>query len=246
MEIIIRIDSTKPINSDELRANAAWLISIADDPEFFTRYAPGASATATPTPPLAVQTGSVGGVPTPPAPAAPVPDVPSVPAAPAAPVSDLDADGLPWDERIHSSGKSRTAKGVWTKRKGVDNATYASVSVELRNRVAGTAGATPVVPAAPAAPVPEVPAAPTLPVPAAPAAVPSVPAAPAAPTPANVPGVPIDILAINQAVQAGRIAIEELNGVLQAFGASSISDLFTNETARSMVAAHFRSQSKIV
>lgn len=46
--------------------------------------------------------------------------------------STVDADGLPWDERIHSSNRKMTAKGVWTRRKNVDDAVYNSVVAELR------------------------------------------------------------------------------------------------------------------
>lgn len=44
----------------------------------------------------------------------------------------VDADGLPWDERIHSSNKKKTAKGVWVARRGVDDITRMSVVNELR------------------------------------------------------------------------------------------------------------------
>lgn len=45
----------------------------------------------------------------------------------------LDSEGLPWDERIHSSNKKTTAKGVWVKRRGVDQQTYDAVVAELKN-----------------------------------------------------------------------------------------------------------------
>jgi hypothetical protein len=44
----------------------------------------------------------------------------------------IDKDGLPWDERIHSSNKKMTAKGVWVARRGVDEITRATVIQELR------------------------------------------------------------------------------------------------------------------
>lgn len=44
----------------------------------------------------------------------------------------VDAEGLPWDERIHSSNKKKTAKGVWVARRGVDDITRISVVNELR------------------------------------------------------------------------------------------------------------------
>ena len=49
---------------------------------------------------------------------------------------ELDADDLPWDERIHSSGKSKmkTGKrtGTWTRRRGVKPAEVDKVEAELR------------------------------------------------------------------------------------------------------------------
>ncbi len=51
----------------------------------------------------------------------------------------LDADGLPWDERIHSSNKKFKADGRWTKRKNVDEATYNAVLGELRSKFPQTA-----------------------------------------------------------------------------------------------------------
>ena len=62
---------------------------------------------------------------------------------------ETDSDGLPWDARIHASTKTKTQKGAWTRRKGVDDATFGAVIAELRG---GTAPAAPVVPT-PTAPV---------------------------------------------------------------------------------------------
>lgn len=42
-----------------------------------------------------------------------------------------DKSGLPWDERIHSSNKKLTAKGEWTRRRGVDDITFETVKAEL-------------------------------------------------------------------------------------------------------------------
>lgn len=92
---------------------------------------------------------------------------------------DLDAEGLPWDERIHSSNRKKTDKGLWTKRKGLnDDAMVAAVKAELRARSAGGAA-----PAPAAAPVPQLPGAvaPLVP-PAGPAALPAI-----APLPGALP-----------------------------------------------------------
>lgn len=62
--------------------------------------------------------------------------------------NSTDANGLPWDERIHSGAKTRTAKGVWTKRKGVADTVIAQVTAELRARTPQAAQVSP-------APVPQ-------------------------------------------------------------------------------------------
>ena len=75
--------------------------------------------------------------------------------------AELDADGLPWDERIHAGSKTRTQKGAWTSRRGLDEAVRDAVVAELRQMypaapVAAAPVAAPVVPVAPiveAAPV---------------------------------------------------------------------------------------------
>lgn len=51
-------------------------------------------------------------------------------------VPEVDSDGVPWDERIHSGAKSRTAKGAWTRRRNVDDATFTYISNELKKSVA--------------------------------------------------------------------------------------------------------------
>jgi hypothetical protein len=43
-----------------------------------------------------------------------------------------DADGFPWDSRIHSSSKEVVKDGTWRKRRGVDAAMVAQVEAELR------------------------------------------------------------------------------------------------------------------
>lgn len=90
-------------------------------------------------------------------------------ATPVAPASTatLDGDGLPWDERIHSSNKQLTDKGVWRARRNVDAAFKKKIEAELRGTIA-------------AAPAPVADAAPMLP-PAAGANLPPMPGAPAAP-----------------------------------------------------------------
>ena len=88
---------------------------------------------------------------------------------PADTAPELDASGLPWHADIHASTKTKTAKGIWTKRKGVDDATVARVTAQLRASYPDTSVAEP--PAAAPAPVVTTPvvAAPVItPAPAAP------------------------------------------------------------------------------
>lgn len=55
------------------------------------------------------------------------------------PSAEVDATGLSWDERIHSSTKSQTAKGAWVKRRGVGEDTVRKIENELRNAAPVTA-----------------------------------------------------------------------------------------------------------
>jgi hypothetical protein len=65
---------------------------------------------------------------------------------------DLDAAGLPWDERIHSSNRQKTEKNVWRMKRNVDPALKSKVESELRATMgAGVTAATTTPP--PAAPV---------------------------------------------------------------------------------------------
>ena len=43
----------------------------------------------------------------------------------------VDAEGLPWDERIHSGAKSKTAAGLWTRRRNVPDEHYQRIRAEL-------------------------------------------------------------------------------------------------------------------
>lgn len=80
--------------------------------------------------------------------AAPTPPPPPVP-TPAEPVAysplSLDADGLPWDERIHSIGKVRTGDGRWRKRRNVTENVTAQVEAELRRKLQVTGAVVPAV-----------------------------------------------------------------------------------------------------
>lgn len=95
---------------------------------------------------------------------------------------DVDSNGLPWDERIHSGSKALTAKGAWKKRKGAPAPLVQQVEAELRARAAAPAPQ-PMIPPPPVAmpqPVPMQPVA-AVPVPA------SIPGPIPAVTPAPIP-----------------------------------------------------------
>lgn len=116
-----------------------------------------------------------------------------------APGLDLDADGLPWDARIHASSKVKNADGRWRGKRGVDDAIVAAVTAELRIALGNApVAASPVVPApvaqTAAIPTPPVPAAPDVPnVPAPPATI-AAPVVPAPVATTNVPNVPAPTL----------------------------------------------------
>lgn len=84
-----------------------------------------------------------------------------VPPPPAA-TGEVDSKGIPWDARIHSESKATVADGSWRKRRGVDDATYATVLAELQGAAPPPPPAEPDVPLAPPAdeqvPAPPVPA----------------------------------------------------------------------------------------
>lgn len=80
---------------------------------------------------------------------APVADLPAAaPVETGAGLPDVDKDGLPWDERIHSSNHKLNADGRWQRRRNVDDTLYVQVKSELLGTPA------PVEPVAPIAPTP--------------------------------------------------------------------------------------------
>lgn len=58
-------------------------------------------------------------------------DVAGVVQEPTDDTMDFDKEGLPWDERIHSSNHKLTAQGVWMRRRGVSDEVYNTVKAEL-------------------------------------------------------------------------------------------------------------------
>lgn len=128
--------------------------------------------------------------------------------------SGVDAGGLPWDARIHSSNKKKSAKGVWVRRRGVDENTFNHVKNEILQQLSVPVAAAPIPPMTVApAPVQQYAASPTHAIAPAPAPVPApqpVPMAVApAPAPVQVQAAPVavaparDFNAVLSRVQAG-------------------------------------------
>lgn len=158
------------------------------------------------------------------------------------PAGALDADGLPWDERIHSGNRQQTGDGKWRKRRGVDDATMAAVTAELRGAA---------VPTQPAVSAPSVPAsapssALTPPAPAAapapsPIAIQAENSAPApAPAPAPVGGVEQPNMAefarimkkVAEYQAAEKITGAQVNETLAQCGLATSRELVTSSTGR--------------
>lgn len=88
---------------------------------------------------------------------------------PAGDGAGTDADGLPWDERIHSSNKQKSANGKWMKRRGgPKGAELAAIEAEIRSGGTGNGPPPPPMPTTAPAPMPTAaPVAPTPPMPTA-------------------------------------------------------------------------------
>lgn len=142
------------------------------------------------------------------APAAPAPSAPPAPgAAPGTDTVELDADGLPWDARIHSDATERKAKtGKWKTRKNLPDGYKEQIEAELRG-----------VPVTPATPAPA-------PAPSAPS--PAATAAPA-PTPPTAGGMTFAEFTrwVLGHTQAQRCNQTDVQLAVQAAGLSSIPEL---------------------
>lgn len=103
---------------------------------------PGNVSAATTTEAASVSSASPTNAPTAAGPAATTTNNSATPATGAV-ISELDSTGLPWDERIHASGKSRNKDGSWRLRRGVEPATVTSVTQELHARMINSVPAPP-------------------------------------------------------------------------------------------------------
>ena len=158
-----------------------------------------------------------------------------MPSAPAGEV-ERDKDGIPWDERIHASTKTKTQAGIWTRRRNLDDATFDAVMAELRaantarTMEAAQALATPAETSAaeaftPPASVTIAPA--TVPAPPA-AAVPTPPPATPAPVPAATGETPsfVEIMKkVTTGQSSGKLTQAALQENLAAVGLKNIGEL---------------------
>jgi hypothetical protein len=186
-----------------LRGGDLSLPLIGDDSE---RVDIGGNTDVTVMPPLQIAEPPVA-PPLPSAPVAPVATTPgAAPSVASAPSTtngvQVDADGLPWDKRIHSTPAKLKADGRWRGRRGLDDATRDAVTAELKAAMAApAAGPPPVVPppmfeeSAPGVPLPPTPTEPPADAATAfgaggAAPVSSPPPAPVAPPPPAAPATP--------------------------------------------------------
>ena len=151
--------------------------------------------------------------------------------APAAPPQQsdveggVDEDGLPWDDRIHASTKTKNANGTWKLKRGVDK--------DLVRQVRGELFAKQVQPSTPT-PAPQQPAPTQTPAPAAPPAGPFAPVAQQPQTAAPTEEAPVMAYADVQARAADVSRIlgaqaMKIQDLLSRFGVSRLSALQPNQ-----------------
>ena len=138
-----KIQFNIPLTETVLKSTAKYLTELAEQ----VALGDGRRVCAPPAPPAPPAPQVAAEPPAPPAPPAPTvaaePPAPTVAAEPPAPPAPLGvlpqtpvelADGIPWDERIHSSGKTKyaTAPFGWKLKRGLDKDLVARVTAELR------------------------------------------------------------------------------------------------------------------
>ena len=123
--------------------------------------------------------------------------------------AELDKDGLPWDERIHASTKTKNKDGTWRQKRELPDGRREQVEAELRHLMSLNAGAAPAtvdMAALHASPQ------------SAPAQVPAAPGLPQV-TPGTV------MEALTPAMMSGKISTQQVNEVAQKHGMGNISQL---------------------
>ncbi|HEX8586150.1 MAG TPA: hypothetical protein VF680_17290 [Allosphingosinicella sp.] len=162
----------------------------------------------------------------------------ATPPAATAEVPAADKNGMPWDERIHSSSKAITDKGVWRLKRGVNPAIVKQVEAELLATVGATPTATPpaIAPLAAATP------------PALPGqGLPSLPGANVQPIADPAYTAFVQFIADNTASPAnpaGRLTAEWVGQVLAAYGVAegSLQNLAHNPALIPQIETYIRAQ----
>lgn len=137
-----------------------------------------------------------------------------------------DANGLPWDVRIHSGTRAVNADGSWRLRRGVDPELVETVEAELRALMASPVAQTPeqafgaVVTCEPSPVAPPPPPAPVAdPEPAAPAVPPAPPTPAAEPQAVTLP----DLMTLAaRAMTGGKITPAQLSEITQRHGVANV------------------------
>jgi len=142
----------------------------------------------------------------------------------------VDAAGLPWDERIHSSNRAFVSDGTWRKRRGVDDALVAKVEGELKAVIAPVTLASNDAPATFAAAIPAplpialVPA-PPAPAPEPVAVIPPPPCEPVLSVTANRDGFIALVTKASAAIAAKTLTRDEVDAACKAVGVAGLPDL---------------------
>jgi len=152
---------------------------------------------------------------------------PAAAALPAPTADELDADGMPWDSRIHTEAHTKVKAGTWKVKRGTDPALVAQVKAEL---LPAAPAADPAPPAAAAPPVsaPETAAAlqvPPWPAPETAAAPPEQPAPPAPSTDAPPQAAityPEFMAKVTERMRTHNVTPDELTKISQSLGLTSI------------------------
>lgn len=130
----------------------------------------------------------------------------------------VDAQGLPWDARIHAETKALNKDGTWRRRRNLDPAILEVVEPELRGQTAAPA-AVPLPPAPVAAPPPPPPPPPSPPIPPLPP-VSSVPPAPSATAAAHT--YESFMREVNVAMMSGKLEIMAVKAACDELGLANL------------------------
>lgn len=206
-----------------------------------------AQAFGEPAAPLALSTPAIAAASTvaPPPPANTAPITTTLGVASSVAGVDLDAKGMPWDNRIHAESKGKIADGTWRKKRNLDPTVLAQVEAELR-QVMGAPGVAPLAPStAPIAPTP--PLAPAAPVTAnlptasvsQPVAAPLPPAPVAGEVPADARGMFVALVGrASAAIQGQKVTQAEVNQCCVDAGVPALPLLANRLDLVAQVAAH--------